>query len=915
MIRHSIFLAALTLILSIPGSVRGADFKASPVYRGDGLPTPPRQNAAWPHPKTKLPQALTDDIDRLFAQGVADPRGGEYRNIEVVVGNCWTGDGGMVKTHGWCFAPASGEKQRFAVCWNGLVYPVVSIGDKADLPADVAALCREKHAMGLGYGATAEATAVASDSRLPLKVCLLLRLGDVDLAERFYSVVKPGAEQGDNSHKQPDDPYLSLSREWCWYAFDRAVCAHMWGNDVVSRDTAKVLSDALPNIEATAKKLGFAPPSRMDPNNFNRVIPNAPYISFVDRLPPLLVDEQRRVKEGDVRRVLDHPQAYADKKVRIAALIRDLEIDSARQTGQPGGVGLDDDPVAEALVKEGTDAVEPLIDCLEKDDRLTRAVSFGRDFFMSRNLLPVKGAAYAILQRLLQTETFGPASDSLNRGGHTDTKAIVAEIRDFWATSKGKSVAERWYDTLRDDQAGPTRWVEAAGSIVEPVDVKRRGQWISEPKHKPGDIPAMKGEALRAKHTPSVADLMAKRVPAVAAENAGWLFAQSNAANLALDLHKWDPAAAKTVLREQLQRCIDASDKDAKGINPDPHWAQSTQTTEQMAGDIGRLTTALAESHDTDGLKIYQKWVVTQNPAMPGSNVGELLRPLWRFADDPILSATAEELFNGPQSNWRCLPTVTQFRDSGPICLMGSAIWGVPAFRKHVLRNLNDLTQIGEAQVNDHQLSIDMKDGSSDGYGGVNSADPLLPKPTNTKVPIRVCDWYGWRVSELDGAPPYELYWPVSKRDEQRPKLVAFLNRWGDRFGYTTLQDKLGFGFPGRDSGRMTFPRLNHPATDADVAATTAIFSLRGGLVRVVPMPNWPAKAKWTTFKDYPVQIQGETDIKGVTKYYDDFLNEGFIWQAEEIEINGKWIRYYGFVGPHIIAKVPANQIELIKDK
>ncbi|HEX4123498.1 MAG TPA: hypothetical protein VHY37_02150 [Tepidisphaeraceae bacterium] len=911
--RTAVLIAALAWSVLASGYLSAQNVRPSPVYTGDGLPAGPQQHAAWPHPTTKLPQTLIDDVDLLFAQGVADPRGGEYRQIEVVVGNCWRGDGGVVKTHGWCLPLPAGRKQQFAVCWNGLIYPVVSAGGKADLGADVAALCHEGKA--LGFGATPEATAVAFDSRLPLKVCMLLRLGDADLAERLYAAVAPAAEQDVAGHKQPNDPYLNLSREWCWYAFDRAVCAHMWGNDVVSRDTAKLLSDALPQIEANGKKLGFTHPSPIDPHNFNHEIPNAPYVSFVVQLPALLTDEQRRVSEGAVQRVLDHPEAYRNNKARIAALIRDLEIDSARQSGQPGGVGLDDDPVAEALVKEGSDAVEPLIDCLQKDDRLTRAVSFGRDFFMSRNLLPVRGAAYAVLQRILQTETFGPVSDSMNRGGGGDTKAIVAEIRAFWAKSKGKSLARRWYDTLKDDNAGPTRWVEAAGHIVEPADVHRVGEWISEPTRKPGQVPPMKGEELRAQKSPSVAELMARRVPAVAAENDGWLFAQTNAADLALDLFKWDPASAKPVLREQMQRCMDASDADAKQINPDPHWEQSTQTTEQMARDVGRLTTALAELHDAQGLQSYQKWVVGQTPASPGNNVGALIRPIWRFPDDLTLSAAAEELFNGPKSSWRCLPNVPQFRDWGPTSLMKSAIWGVPAFRKHAVRNLGDLTQIGSAEIKDHELSITMNDGAGEGYGIENTADPLLPKPGSGKVAIRVCDWYAEAISELDGAPPYEIYWPVAKRDEQRPKLVAFLQRWGDRFRYTPLQDTLDFGFHNQDSGRMTFPRLNRPATDADVAATAAIFALHGGPVRVVSMPAWPAKAEWTTFKDYPIQRQGETDMKtGVTKYTADYLNEGMVWQAEEIQIKGQWVRYYGFVGPHIIAKVPADQIEFIKD-
>ena len=39
---------------------------------------------------------------------------------------------------------------------------------------------------------------------------------------------------------------------------------------------------------------------------------------------------------------------------------------------------------------------------------------------------------------------------------------------------------------------------------------------------------------------------------------------------------------------------------------------------------------------------------------------------------------------------------------------------------------------------------------------------------------------------------------------------------------------------------------------------------------------------------------------------------EGVLWQAEEVLAGGKWQRYYGFVGRHIIAKVPAEEIEVL---
>lgn len=356
---------------------------------------------------------------------------------------------------------------------------------------------------------------------------------------------------------------------------------------------------------------------------------------------------------------------------------------------------------------------------------------------------------------------------------------------------------------------------------------------------------------------------------------------------------------------------MNASDADRQRISPEPTWAQSTQTTEQMAREIGRLTTVLAESGDAEGTRMYRAWVVQQIPASPGDNVAALLQPIWRFPDEPNLAAAAEELFNGPKSTWQCLPTAVQFRDRHR--LMHSPIFGVPAFRSHVARNLNNLTPIGTVSVKENLYEFETANGHSS-ESGVNMRDPLLPKPPGTKVTVRVCDWYASKIAALDGAPPFELYWPTANRDVARAKLAAFLTQWGDNFRYSALQSSLPRDFRDLETAHLTFPRLDHPATDADVAATRAIFSLSGGPVRIVSLPAWPAQAKWKTLKDFPVQYQGATDSKtGVTTYDDDFLNKGFIWQAEEVQVNGKWERYYGFVGAHSIAKVPADQIEFLK--
>src|SRR4051794_11952260 len=88
--------------------------RPSPPFTGAALPEPPRQKQPWTPPKTTLPKALLSATSALFEAGLADPRGGAYRVIDVGTGSCWSGDAGVVRTHGWVLPSREGEKRHFA---------------------------------------------------------------------------------------------------------------------------------------------------------------------------------------------------------------------------------------------------------------------------------------------------------------------------------------------------------------------------------------------------------------------------------------------------------------------------------------------------------------------------------------------------------------------------------------------------------------------------------------------------------------------------------------------------------------------------------------------------------------------------------------------------------------------------------
>src|SRR5262249_14125149 len=101
------------------------------------------------------------------------------------------------------------------------------------------------------------------------------------------------------------------------------------------------------------------------------------------------------------------------------------------------------------------------------------------------------------------------------------------------------------------------------------------------------------------------------------------------------------------------------------------------------------------------------------------------------------------------------------------------------------------------------------------------------------------------------------------------------------------------------------FPAGTRPATEADVRDNRAIFTLSGERVRVVSdLPaSLPLQAEW---KNDPAPNFGlGSDGKKVP------WSRGLIGQAEEVFDGKNWVRYYGYVGPHSVVRVPAGEIQI----
>jgi hypothetical protein len=311
------------------------------------------QSARWVLSSTNPPPGLQSAVNILFQTGMADPRGCDYREIEVVVGNFGTASGITNKTHGWLLPAASGARPNYAIGWNGLIYPVISIGNPANAEDEARAMIQAMAKHDLHNQAwTSEDYSLGTQWLTPVKAVMILRFATPGLTEECIKSFGPG------------DPFLMLASDRLWVAFDRAMGAHMRGDDDLAYATAIALNKARKTCEVEAKARGFELQPTPLGGGIHSIAEESKrefYFPFLKTFSFLLQDQERRHQH---KSPLRDPITATNKDERIAALIDQLENVSARQVNQYyADYALSANPTVQSLINEGWDAVGPLLQC------------------------------------------------------------------------------------------------------------------------------------------------------------------------------------------------------------------------------------------------------------------------------------------------------------------------------------------------------------------------------------------------------------------------------------------------------------------------------------------------------------------------------------------------------------------------
>jgi hypothetical protein len=384
------------------------------------LPEPPKQHEPWTLTMAEgIPDYVVNVTASVFDAGLADPRGGEYREIEL--------QGGL-KTHGWAFG-------SFAVGWNGLLYSVLSAGAPADLDKDVRTIAGAQPWSGrlaLQRDAPPVQTAFWSNMQsvqtiAPLSIALLLRLDRLDLAALLWRAPET-PDFGSRLAKREVDEAQWLStalRSWLATVFWRMIGARERDDDREAVDVGESIISWEPRAKALWKQIPAALPAQFTG------------ASFLWPVSVLLEDSQRRLREPvrpkvDFRALaerlrkdpatssefLQKPQAE-----RIAELIDRLEDIRGDKIGWPGPLLYSFDPIYELLTREGEAAIDPLLDAAEHDRRLTRTMDYSRPWYIERAPIPVRDVANLIIRGILELP---------NRV----ERSTPAELRAWWGAHK-----------------------------------------------------------------------------------------------------------------------------------------------------------------------------------------------------------------------------------------------------------------------------------------------------------------------------------------------------------------------------------------------------------------------------------------------------------------------------------------------
>lgn len=369
----------------------------------------------------------------LFSLGLPDPKGLPYHRLILQMGG-HDGTQVNVETEGWLLPGADSTPIRFAITWNGLIYPVEELGEVLKLTPrpsidDGPGGMRQAHG---------EAAEVLPHHRTFVRYAYLSRLGFKEEADQIAN---------HKSFQRHEDLFKAAVNEWAWSSCFRAIEAFRHVND------QKALASISQFMAIQAKR-----PERGTDKPANRA---DPLTQLTYQAKHLETEIKRRLAQDS-----ENEAAFLASDPSMEALIDRLdEIKFIRYHQESVN------PVIDAIISKGDEAIDPLIQCLESDQRLTRHVTVWKHWAPHRHIFTVRQAAHYTLGRLLEDSTMQQSRIAAHRDFEDDAyfADLANKVRTQWKKYGPVTEIDRNLSILKDDAASPAQWADAAEALVDPA--------------------------------------------------------------------------------------------------------------------------------------------------------------------------------------------------------------------------------------------------------------------------------------------------------------------------------------------------------------------------------------------------------------------------------------------------------------
>lgn len=807
------------------------------------------------HTPAAEPPKLTDKqkafLEELLKDTVIDPRGCERASIKIAVRNAWA-NVEEVRIVGWLRTDPATKAQTF-LNNDGSLLPIKPEHDLQK--QDFASWCQQRYAPQKeqkkdewfeqsGRRMHQVSLGLEEDNDLVLSAWLY-RLGQHDLAAQAIATLQyhnPFSQGFDNAADPAEYRDMMRSR-YAWSLYAKMVHAYMVRAD----------DDALAAGQLLLAR--FPDQLKSEGEDDRR--------TTYDQAPNIVAELQRRKAKGTFGKApptgLPAEGAKWSKEQQIAYWISQLDEVDARQWGQPGGVSFDADERVIALIKLGDTAVPALIDTLEKDNRLTRSVHFGRDFAPYRTVMGVPEIALSVLMSIMRVREFEPAStgDNFTSRGEEQRKTTAANLRKYWQFYGKFPFDERMMKILTHPKAPVNARLEAAGNLASLNDVDYFSTTV------------FSSRTQRDPQAPNPALIKFKN-PTVAEAILGLLHSELKRYETVPSAENEQPQSEYG--KEQLTRgCLDALVKlgDRTAAGEVAKLARATTVLEQRkqrslaANELGDAGPARELIRDFQEAKL--ELINHKKKQGQRERPEELERALISFIHFLVQTKLPEaeqamQQLADPKHPYAAIleqQILLDFTNHNP-----------PAFVLPILGRLLENTTLSDIKYEIINGSLKFKSKNRAGASTI----PLALQDPAVRIDAansRICDEAATRLSRLLVYVPE--YHPLLKdSDEHFAKVKREYQRFAGNF--RKLNASEAHVMHASPWGNAFVPNidLKQPASEADVQAGRAIFHLNGqGKLANLKLPTFAKLLKDQDNNDAPYQliVQAEIQADGNTLY------------------------------------------------